>query len=60
MPEQKKVIEALEKEGLRQSVKVMVGGAPINQEWADSIGADGFAENAIEAVKVARSLVNEK
>jgi corrinoid protein of di/trimethylamine methyltransferase len=59
MPEQKKVIEALEKEGLRQGVKVLVGGAPINQEWADSIQADGFAENAIDAVKVARRLVEK-
>ncbi len=59
MPEQKKVIETLEKEGLRQGVKVLVGGAPINQEWADSIQADGFAENAIEAVKVARRLVEK-
>ncbi len=59
MPEQQKVIEALEKEGLRQNVKVLVGGAPVNQDWADSIGADGFAENAIDAVKVARSLVKK-
>ena len=57
MPEQKVVIEALEREGLRQSVKVLVGGAPINQDWAASIQADGFAENAIEEVKVARKLV---
>lgn len=60
MPEQKKVIEVLEKEGLRESVKVIVGGAPINKEWADSIGSDGFAENAIEAVKVARRLVEKR
>ena len=59
MPEQKNVVEALEKEGLRGSVKVLVGGAPVNQEWADAIMADGFAENAIEAVKVARRLVND-
>jgi len=57
MPEQKTVIEELEKEGLRSSVKVIVGGAPVNQQWADSIGSDGFAENAIEAVKIARKLV---
>lgn len=59
MPEQKTVIEALVKEGLRQGVKVLVGGAPINQDWADSIQADGFAENAIDAVKVARRLVEK-
>ncbi len=57
MPEQEAVIKALEKEGLRQEVKVVVGGAPVNQGWADTIGADGFAENAIDAVKLARGLV---
>lgn len=57
MPEQEKVIKALEKEGLRRDVKVVVGGAPVNQGWADDIGADGFAENAMEAVKLARRLV---
>ena len=58
MPEQEVVIKALEKAGLRQGVKVVVGGAPINQGWADSIGADGFAEDAIEAVKLAKKLVS--
>ena len=59
MPEQKIVIEALEKEGLRSGVKVLVGGAPVNRQWADEIKADGYAENAIEAVKVARQLVGK-
>lgn len=59
MPEQKKVIEMLKAEGLRDSVKVMVGGAPVNREWSDSISADGFAENAVEAVKVAKTLVGK-
>jgi corrinoid protein of di/trimethylamine methyltransferase len=59
MPEQKTVIEALQREGLRGTVKVIVGGAPVNRQWADSIGADGFAENAIEAVKVAKRLVGK-
>lgn len=59
MPEQKIVIEALEKEGLRSGVKVLVGGAPVNQQWADEIKADGYAENAIEAVKVAKQLVSK-
>lgn len=57
MPEQKNVIEILEEEGLRKGVKVMVGGAPVNKEWAEAIGADGFAEDAVEAVKVAKTLV---
>jgi corrinoid protein of di/trimethylamine methyltransferase len=58
MPEQELVIKSLEAQGLRQGVKVVVGGAPVNQGWADSIGADGFAENAIEAVKLAKELVS--
>lgn len=57
MPEQKNVIEMLNKEGLRDSVRVMVGGAPVNREWAEEINADGFAENAVEAVKLAKALM---
>ena len=56
MPEQENVIKALEEAGLRSEVKVMVGGAPVTQEWADRIGADGYAPNAPEAVRVALSL----
>ncbi|MFO7952956.1 MAG: corrinoid protein [Bacillota bacterium] len=59
MPEQQKVIEALEKEGLKEKIKVMVGGAPVDRQWADTIKADGFAENAVEAVKVAKGLVGK-
>ena len=54
---QRETIEALKAAGLRGEVKVMVGGAPVTQEWADEIGADGFAEDAIEAVAVAKRLV---
>jgi corrinoid protein of di/trimethylamine methyltransferase len=57
MPEQQKIIEALREAGLRDRVKVMVGGAPITQEWAKKIGADGHAEDAIAAVSLARRLV---
>ncbi len=57
MPEQRNVIEILEEEGLRKGVKVMVGGAPVNKQWAEAIGADGFAEDAVEAVKVAKTMV---
>jgi corrinoid protein of di/trimethylamine methyltransferase len=56
MPEQENVIKALEEAGLRSEVKVMVGGAPVTQEWADRIGADGYAPNAPEAVRVALKL----
>ncbi|MEM2741895.1 MAG: corrinoid protein [Nitrososphaeria archaeon] len=54
---QKEVIEALKKHGLRGKVKVMVGGGAASSEWAQEIGADGYAEDAIEAVKVARRLL---
>ena len=57
MPEQKSVIEALKGAGLRDRVKVMVGGAAVSPSWAEEIGADGYAENAIEAVEVAKGLV---
>ena len=54
---QKDVIEALSKAGLRQQVKVMVGGAPVNRAWADGIGADGWAQDAVAAVVLATRLV---
>jgi methanogenic corrinoid protein MtbC1 len=57
VPQQKVVIEALKKEGLFDSIKVMVGGAPVTQEWADEIGADGFAPDAPEAVSRAKTLL---
>jgi corrinoid protein of di/trimethylamine methyltransferase len=57
MPEMKKVIDALNQAGIRSKVKVMVGGAPVTQKFADEIGADGYGENASLAVSVARSLM---
>ena len=57
VPQQKVVIEALKKEGLFDSIKVMVGGAPVTQEWATEIGADGFAPDAPEAVSRAKTLL---
>jgi methylmalonyl-CoA mutase cobalamin-binding domain/chain len=56
VPYQEVVIKALEREGLREGVKVMVGGAPVTPEWAERIGADGYANNAPEAVEIARKL----
>jgi corrinoid protein of di/trimethylamine methyltransferase len=56
VPYQETVIRKLEASGLRDRVKVMVGGAPVTPEWADKIGADGYANNAPEAVEVARKL----
>ena len=57
MPNQQKTIEALKAAGLRDGVKVMVGGAPTTRAWADEIGADGYAEDAIEAVSTAKSIL---
>jgi corrinoid protein of di/trimethylamine methyltransferase len=57
MSEQQRIIEALKEAGLRDRVKVMVGGAPVTQSWAEKIGADGHAEDAIGAVAVAKKLV---
>jgi dimethylamine corrinoid protein len=54
---QKEIIEMLQKQGLREKVKVMVGGAPATQAWADKIGADCYAENASEAVNKAKMLI---
>jgi corrinoid protein of di/trimethylamine methyltransferase len=60
MRNQKTVIEALAKAGLRPQVKVMVGGAPVTRRWAEEIGADGYAKDAMSAVALARSLMNAK
>lgn len=54
MPE---VIDALKEAGLRDQVKVMIGGAPVTQEYADEIGADGYAPDAASAVKLANKLL---
>jgi corrinoid protein of di/trimethylamine methyltransferase len=57
VPYQQRVIERLVAEGLRDQVIVMVGGAPVTPEWAEKIGADGYANNAPEAVEIAKKLV---
>jgi len=56
---QRKVVQALEGAGLRDRVKVMVGGAPVKQGWADEIGADGYAEDATSAVELAKRLAGK-
>jgi trimethylamine corrinoid protein len=53
---QKRVIEVLKEKNLTPRIKVLVGGAPVNQKWADDIGADGYGENAMKAVKVAQNI----
>ena len=57
MPGQRQVVEALTREGLRAQVKVMVGGAPVSHAWAREIGADGYGEDAMAAVALAKRLV---
>lgn len=58
MPEMKKVIDNLNETGLRKNIKIMVGGAPVNERFAQSIGADGYAADAGECVKLTRKLLN--
>ncbi|HIH98432.1 MAG TPA: cobalamin-binding protein [Thermoplasmata archaeon] len=55
---QKELVELLKKEGLREGVKVMVGGAPVTEEWKSKIGADGYGEDAVDAVNVAKKLLS--
>jgi len=57
MPSMKTTIEALKAAGIREKVKVMIGGAPVTQEFADEIGADGYSENANSSVALARRLI---
>jgi 5-methyltetrahydrofolate--homocysteine methyltransferase len=58
MPMMKETIAALEKSGKRSQVKVLVGGAPIGQKFADEIGADGYAGNAAEAVDKIKAMIH--
>ena len=53
------LIDELSELGLRQDFKVMVGGAPVTPEWAEEIGCDGYAKDAVAAIKVARKLVGK-
>jgi 5-methyltetrahydrofolate--homocysteine methyltransferase len=59
-PRMKSVIEALQKEGLRDKVKIMVGGAILNQRLADEYGADGYAPDAASATRLARTLMESR
>ncbi len=58
MTAQREVIEAVEEAGIRDQVKVMVGGAPVTAEWAESIGADGYAEDVMGAVELGKKLMS--
>ncbi len=60
LDEMPKVVQAIEDAGLRNRVKIMVGGAPIDQEFSDSIGADGTAEDAAGAIRLAKRLLERE
>ena len=57
MPNMGRTIDAFEEYGLRDAVKIMVGGAPLTQEFADDFGADGYGKDAIECVEIAKRFV---
>ena len=60
MPAQKEVIDTLKEMGIRQKYFVIIGGGPVNQEWADKIGADGYGKSAIDAVALVKGLMAKK
>ncbi|MGD2105420.1 MAG: corrinoid protein [Anaerolineae bacterium] len=59
MTAQREVIEAVEEAGIRDQIKVIVGGAPVTQDWADAIGADGYAEDVVGAVELGKQLLGQ-
>lgn len=59
MPEMENTVEAITRAGIRHQVKIIIGGAPVTQDYANEIGADGYGENASTAVTVARQLVGK-
>ena len=60
MPYQKELIDTLQELNIREQFIVLVGGGPINQQWADEIGADGYGETAMDAVTIATQKINDK
>ena len=60
MPAQKEVIDTLKEMGIRQKYIVIIGGGPVNQEWADRIGADGYGKSAIDAVTLVKNMMAKK
>lgn len=60
MPMQRETIKAITEAGLRSKIKILVGGAPVDQHWADEIGADAYAEDAVECVEKSRTFLVEK
>jgi len=60
MPGQKEVVDILNELGLRRQFFVVVGGGPVNAEWAEKIGADGYGDNAFQAVEIMKDLINRR
>ena len=60
MSAQKEVIDILKEMNLRKKYLVIIGGGPVTKEWADKIGADGYAESAFQAVEIVKKLMNQK
>ncbi len=60
MPYQKELIDTLHEMNIREQFTVLVGGGPINQQWADEIGADGYGETAMDAVDIAKDRIQQK
>jgi methanogenic corrinoid protein MtbC1 len=59
LPEMKDVIQELERKGLRQKYKVVVGGGPVTRQWAQEIGAEGYGVDAVEAVAVCKKILGK-
>ena len=57
MPAQKDIIRILEEEGVRDQFKCVFGGAPVSEDWVKKIGADGYSENACDAIEMIKSLI---
>ena len=60
MPNMGKTIDAFEEAGLRDGLRIMVGGAPVTQEFADDMGADGYGKDAMDCVELAKRLLNSE
>jgi corrinoid protein of di/trimethylamine methyltransferase len=60
MTGQRDVVESLQRQGLRPQVKLLIGGAPVTESWANEIGADGYGKDAMEAVALAKKLMSSK
>ncbi|MEG2405483.1 MAG: cobalamin-dependent protein, partial [Clostridiales bacterium] len=57
MPGQRDIVATLVERGIRDDFKVMFGGAPVNQQWCDEIGADAYGDNAADSIEIAKKLV---